>query len=119
MVRRLMLAVGLAAACAVGARALAGAGKQPSARLEAFMRRSRLPGVQQRAGSLSLTASAVADSARSAVRQAVATVRSTRGPLDAASGGTSATSGGVIPLDTVPIDELSDWELDLLTTPDA
>ena len=109
MHRRLMFAVGLAAGCAVGARALAGAGKQPSARLQLLLRTSsRLPSA----------ASAVADSARTTVRQAVATVRGTRGP-HAADGASSAPSGGVIPLDTVPIDDLSDWELDLLTTPDT
>jgi hypothetical protein len=75
--------------------------------------------VQQWPGSLSSAASAVADGARRAVHQAVAMVRGTTGPRDAASGGIPATSGGVIPLDTVPFDELSDWELDLLTTPDS
>jgi hypothetical protein len=53
------------------------------------------------------------------VRQAVARVGATRGARDTASGGAAATSGGVIPLETVPIDQLSEWELDLLTTPDS
>lgn len=120
MFRKLAFAVSFAAGYAIGAGVVAGAGKQPSAQLEAQVRRSsRPPGVQQWAGSLSSAASTVADSTRSAFRQTVATVSARRDTHDAASAGAPTTSGGVIPLGAVPIDQLSEWELDLLTTPDS
>ena len=109
MFRRRTFAVGVAAGCAVVVGFLAGAGKWPSARLQAF--------VQQWEGRPS--AGTGAGKARGAFRQAVARVSATLGAHDAAAAGTPATSGGVIPLETVPIDQLSEWELDLLTTPDS
>ena len=118
MVKRQSRAVGVAAGCAIVFGLIAGAGKWPSAQVKASVRgASRLPGVQQWAGRPS--AGAVAGQARSAFRQAVARVSGTRGAYEAAAGGTLATSGGVIPLEHVPIDQLSEWELDLLTTPDS
>ncbi len=117
MFRRLTLAVAVAAGCAVVFGLPAGAGTWPSAQGKALLRRaSGLPGVQQWASRPS--AAAVAGQVRSAVRQAVARVSGTRG-TEAAAGGTPASSGGVIPLETVPIEQLSEWELDLLTTPDS
>jgi hypothetical protein len=109
MIRTLTLAVGVAAGCAVVVGLRAGAGKGFSARLQ--------PSVQQRAGRPS--AGEVAGVAQGTYRRAVAMVSAARGTHDAAAGGTPATTGGVIPLETVPIDELSEWELDLLTTPDS
>lgn len=118
MFRRLTFVVGAAAAGAVVVGLLASAGKRPFAQSKALLRRSSgLPGVQQWARRPS--AATVAGKARSAFRQAVARVSATRGADDAAAGGTPATAGGVIPLETVPIDQLSEWELDLLTTPDS
>lgn len=90
MSRRLNVAVGVATGCAVGAWVLAGAGSWSSGRLVAFA---------------------------STLRQAATRLGGARGPHDVTAG-LPATSGGVIPLETVPIDELSEWELDLLTTPD-
>ena len=119
MVSKLTLAVGLAAVYAVRGMVVAGADRQPSAQADAVASRSStLPDVQQWAGTLSSAASTVADSTRSAWRQAVARV----GGLLRRTGGTSssapAASGGVIPLSEVPVDQLSEWEFDLLTTPD-
>lgn len=108
MFRRITFAVGAAAGSAVVVVLLAGTGKWPSAGLKVF--------VQQWAGRPPM--GTVAGKARGAFRQAVARVSATRAH-DSAAGGTPATSGGVIPLETVPIDELSEWELDLLTTPDS
>ena len=117
MVRRLTPAVAVAAGCTVVFGLLSGAGTWPSAQVKALARRaSGLPGVQQWASRPS--AGTVAAQARSAVGQAVARVSGTRG-TEAAAGGTPRTSGGVIPLEAVPIDQLSEWELDLLTTPDS
>ena len=120
MVRALTFAVGFAAGYAVRAGVAAGAGHQPSAQRDAVRgRSSRLPDAQQWSGTLSSSASTVADSARSAWRRAVATVGVTLRRTDTAAAGTPAPSGGVIPLGQVPVDQLSDWELDLLTTPDS
>jgi hypothetical protein len=109
MSKRLIFAVGVAAVCAVVVGLLRGAGTWPSARLQAL--------VQQRAGLPS--ARAQAGKAGGAVRRAVARVSAARGGHDTAAGGTPATSGGVIPLENVPLDQLAEWELDLLTTPDS
>ena len=115
MIKALTFTVGFAA----GYGAAAVAGKQPTAQLQALLRgSSRVTGAQHGAGGPSSAARAVADSARSVFHQAAAKVGATPGPHDSASG-TPATSGGVIPLGAVPIDQLSEWELDLLTTPDA
>ena len=120
MFGKLTFAVGFAAGYAVGAGVGAGAGKHASAQLQGLLRKSsRLPDAQQWSSSLSSGASTVADSTRGAFRHAVATVSSPLRPYDASSGGNPDTSGGVIPLGTVPIDQLSDWELDLLTSPDS
>lgn len=121
MSRRLTLAVAVAAGCTLVAGVLAGAGTRPSGRLEAVGHRSsRLSEVQRwaRSAFASAPAGTVAGQAAAAFRQAATRVTGGGGPQDAAPG-TPATSGGVIPLETVPIDQLSEWELDLLTTPDT
>ena len=108
MFRRLTFAVGVSAGSAIVVVLLAGTGKWPSAGVKAA--------VQQWADRPS--AGTAAGKARGAFRQAVARVCGRRAH-DPAVGGTPAASGGVIPLETVPFDQLCEWELDLLTTPDS
>lgn len=115
MFRKLTFAVGFGAGYAVGAKA----GRERYAQLEAMVSKSSgLPAAQQLAGNVSSTANMVMSSARSALERAVREVTNTLKPNDADSAGDVATPSTAISSDSVLIDELSDSELDLLTTPE-
>lgn len=115
MFRKLTFAVGFGAGYAVRAKA----GKDRSARLGAVVRKApRLPAVQQLAANVSSTAATVASSARSAADRTVRGVTDRLSPNGADSAVIVATSGTATLSDSVSIDELSDKELDFLTTPD-
>lgn len=115
MSRKLTLAVGFGAGYAIGAKA----GKERYAQLKAMVRKSsRLPAVQQLAGNISSTASTVMSSARSAIDRTVHKVTVRLSLNDADSAVSVATPGIATSSEAVLIDELSDSELDLLTTPE-
>lgn len=116
MFRKISLAVGFAAGYAVGARA----GLEPYQRLRALLRASsRLPAVQRATTAVSSAGGQAVRGVRSSVDGAVGdiTARLDRSPAEPEVTPTSEAAL-VLDLDSLSIDELSERELDLLTTPE-